>query len=41
MGYYWERKEKFRQLTKLFLTNLDCAVICYDITNRKSFEEDI
>ena len=34
-------KEKFRQLTKLFLTDLDCAVIGYDITNRKSFEEAI
>ncbi len=32
-------QEKFRHLTKLFLTDLDCAVIGYDITNRKNFEE--
>ena len=30
-------QERFRHLTKLFLTDLDCAVIGYDITYRESF----
>ena len=34
-------QEKFRQLNKIFIQNLDCAIIGYDITNRRTFEEVI
>ena len=32
-------QEKYRSLTKIFMTDIDCAVIGYDITNRRTFEE--
>ena len=32
-------QEKYRSLTKIFMNEIDCAVIGYDITFRKSFEE--
>ena len=32
-------QEKYRSLTKIFMTDIDCAVIGYDITNRTTFEE--
>ena len=32
-------QEKYRSLTKIFMTDIDCAVIGYDITKRRTFEE--
>ena len=32
-------QEKYRSLTKIFYTNSNVAILVYDITNRKSFEE--
>ena len=32
-------QEKYRSLTKLFMRDLDCIVIGYDITRKESFEE--
>ena len=32
-------QEKFRSLTKLFMNDLDCVVIGYDITQKNTFEE--
>ena len=32
-------QKSFRQLTKIFLKDIDCAVIGYDITDRETFDE--
>jgi small GTP-binding protein len=32
-------QEKYRSLTKFFYKDIDIAILVYDITNRKSFEE--
>ena len=32
-------QEKYRSLSKIFYTNSNVAILVYDITNRRSFEE--
>ena len=32
-------QEKYRALIRIFMRDLDCVVIGYDITNKNSFEE--
>ena len=32
-------QEKYRSLTRIFLKDIKVAILVYDITNRKSFEE--